>query len=642
MVKTDALSAGERSFGSSCPETTISLSHTKRMSVTKFVATLAILLVAGCLPKGLGEETNLLVSKDSKSYPISIDSVYNFSARAIDDFYYSTTTNLVYFAATDDIHGRELWIHSPETSDVFLIDINQGPGESFPSFFFEIQGETPEVYFVTQGFPEFPQLGLVKAVSTTLDASTRVNVTAVVSEVRIREPPITSANNLIYFAGVNETTSEEFLYRFDPTKSILHTLVDAQTSNLRSIGSLVIFQENLFFAATDDLHGRELWKVSLANDNSAPELWDLVEGTDESHPFDLRVLRGRLVFAGVTGLYISDGTFEGTRRVNAEDLNSFNFPEFIEYQEDIYFTDGVRMWKVSNIENGELPVVTLIFNFEMQNGGRSAGDFFVYDDRLFFCVTDDVHSRELWVSDGTTNNTRLFYDINPGEGESSPSGFVEINGFLFFTTGSWDFDNGGLWVTNGTMNGTHLIKRGDVDRDSLLLTPRGLYFSENRDTWYVLSFLGDVARDSVSPSLAPPESTSPSSMPSIFGTPPSIVDPSNAPSLVPSSISGSPSDRPTFFPSLQPSSIPSITPTLNPSESPSLAPSSPSESPSLFPSLHPSTLPSDASPSESPSLVPSSLSESPSTISSSSSPDILSTVSMVFLLSGSFGVGYPF
>ena len=63
---------------------------------------------------------------------------------------------------------------------------------------------------------------------------------------------------------------------------------------------------------------------------------------------------------------------------------------------------------------------------------------------------------ELWRSDGTAAGTTRLLDINPGRRSSSPSGFTEFNGFLYFNAA--DGTNGReLWRTDGTTAGTTLV-----------------------------------------------------------------------------------------------------------------------------------------------------------------------------------------
>ena len=95
-------------------------------------------------------------------------------------------------------------------------------------------------------------------------------------------------------------------------------------------------------------------------------------------------------------------------------------------------------------------------------------EFVELEDRTFFAGDDGGEAGlELWASDGTTEGTNLFRDISPGgydyygtyiRYESSPQNLTEINGKIYFSAGS-DGDTGReLWVTDGTDEGTKLVK----------------------------------------------------------------------------------------------------------------------------------------------------------------------------------------
>ena len=77
-----------------------------------------------------------------------------------------------------------------------------------------------------------------------------------------------------------------------------------------------------------------------------------------------------------------------------------------------------------------------------------------------------MHGRELWVSDGTRDGTRMISDIRPGPNSSEPSEFAGYGGKVYFRA-----DNGVTgqdpWRTDGTADNTLLdtvtfTVRGDV------------------------------------------------------------------------------------------------------------------------------------------------------------------------------------
>jgi len=90
--------------------------------------------------------------------------------------------------------------------------------------------------------------------------------------------------------------------------------------------------------------------------------------------------------------------------------------------------------------------------------GSYASNFTEFDGQLFFTAADGVNGNELWVSDGTADGTQLVKDINPDNSNygDAPDGFTEFDSQLFFTAA--DGVNGNeLWVSDGTADGTQLL-----------------------------------------------------------------------------------------------------------------------------------------------------------------------------------------
>jgi ELWxxDGT repeat protein len=75
----------------------------------------------------------------------------------------------------------------------------------------------------------------------------------------------------------------------------------------------------------------------------------------------------------------------------------------------------------------------------------------------FFTANDGHHGTELWKTDGTPEGTVLVKDILPGAESAAPTDFAVMNGRLFFVA-----DDGAagreLWASDGTEAGTVLVK----------------------------------------------------------------------------------------------------------------------------------------------------------------------------------------
>jgi ELWxxDGT repeat protein len=112
---------------------------------------------------------------------------------------------------------------------------------------------------------------------------------------------------------------------------------------------------------------------------------------------------------------------------------------------------------------------------------------------LYLSADDDVHGRELWKSDGTSDGTILLKDINQDNGQqdwpsggSWPSQFAGGGDVVLFA--ALDHDNGDrteLWRSDGSEAGTVLVhrfeRRSDLHINLPALIGEWIYFGGGRN-----------------------------------------------------------------------------------------------------------------------------------------------------------------
>ena len=216
-----------------------------------------------------------------------------------------------------------------------------------------------------------------------------------------------------------------------------------------------------------------------------------------SNPEDLIEFNGKLYFSADDGesgreLFVSDGTAEGTQLLvdlnpgisppgyyRPSSVNSSAPGNFIEFNGKLYFSandgeSGSELFVSDGTAEGTQLVVDLnpgISYFSYAPPVASAsnpGDFIEFNDQLYFSADDGTFGRELFVSDGTAEETQLLADINLTfrySGSrfstgfnygSNPAGFTEFNDQIYFAAS--DRDNGReLFVSDGTAEGTQLV-----------------------------------------------------------------------------------------------------------------------------------------------------------------------------------------
>lgn len=210
-----------------------------------------------------------------------------------------------------------------------------------------------------------------------------------------------------------------------------------------------------------------------------------------------------LIRTSIDGLWKSDGTAQGTTKINAA-------PKYIKdgitiMGNEAYFISGKQLWKTNGTEAGTIMIHEIIninsigtlkttgnllfflvettgyVNKLWKSDGTAAGTSLVkdidpsnsrawdprnlvaYNNQVYFKAGNNTYGNELWKSDGTAAGTVVVRDVRPGSGDGSTSlgqSFIVFNGELYFLGGyaTSGVNSFGLWKTNGTDAGTVLVK----------------------------------------------------------------------------------------------------------------------------------------------------------------------------------------
>ena len=197
-----------------------------------------------------------------------------------------------------------------------------------------------------------------------------------------------------------------------------------------NIRDLVAAGDYLYFSGTKCNESPELYAINVQDDSvfMLKNIW--LDGDDNFCDYNpdyfclgaaiLSAYGDNLIFSNEqwdigNGLYLTDGTFDGTTALNA--LNPGGHP-----------------CTVSNFTH--------------------------FNNQFWFTAHDADHGLEIWVSDGTPDGTNLFLDIIPGEEGSAPKRLAAINDKLYFTTRISNATQ--IWQSDGTTAGTQIIHTFDI------------------------------------------------------------------------------------------------------------------------------------------------------------------------------------
>ncbi|MDD3322881.1 MAG: T9SS type A sorting domain-containing protein [Paludibacter sp.] len=252
----------------------------------------------------------------------------------------------------------------------------------------------------------------------------------------------------------------------------------------------------VYFTASEADHGEELW-VSDGTVAGTKMVKDIFPGPTSSGVAWMQRFNDKVVFQAQSGtdvgveLWISDGTEAGTHMV--KDINPFDSsnPQGFTQIDETHFVFAAQDFDSQTyasaaqkwlwISDGTEAGTQLLKDCQVFHpGSRSANDmaqhFCRVGRKVFFKADtkDSQYGEELWVTDGTTAGTIMLGDINKkvvNDATGATAG-AQLDWFtnfynekLFFNAYS-DVTGSEPWVSDGTVEGTHLIKDMNVGLDA--------------------------------------------------------------------------------------------------------------------------------------------------------------------------------
>lgn len=310
----------------------------------------------------------------------------------------------LYFSATDSLHGNELWVYD-STGVRLLKDINEG-----------VNG----------------------------------------SDIRW----MIILNDKVLFMAETESTGLEW-WATDGTEDGTQILKNIGNGARKGVfgdfnyidNGLAIFNDEVYFGGKTGEYPYHLWKT-----DGTPDGTQLVKKLHPvyGNPAHFAILKDKLFFSSRAGLFVSDGTEEGTTLIDITDPDDEFSGDFI--PTDLFAAEDIVYMRASEnlwISDGTKEGTKKIYDFQHVNYGLRMSRFTNLNGLVLFPADDGIHGDELWATDGTTEGTFLVKDGMPGTAGYSPQNPIIFKGKYFYK-GSGP-GNVELYTSDGTKYGTQLF-----------------------------------------------------------------------------------------------------------------------------------------------------------------------------------------
>jgi len=220
----------------------------------------------------------------------------------------------------------------------------------------------------------------------------------------------------------------------------------------------IVIGNTLYFVGNDNVHSDELWKTD-GTGNGTVLVKDINPGNQPCAPVFHGVYNGQLYFKALN------------------------------------YDIGEEYWRTDSVEGAKLLLGDACPG--TCGGAFNNGPFKImteYNGLLFFRLRTSNEGTELWMTDGSAENSMILKNINPGDQDAKPYSLTIFQNKLYFVADSTNTGSE-LWVTDGTTAGTHLVKNintsffGPSDIDAIITGPNAFYFwarksnGEGKELW---------------------------------------------------------------------------------------------------------------------------------------------------------------
>jgi ELWxxDGT repeat protein len=459
-------------------------------------------------------DSSLWISDGTLAGTVQITTTIKYEAAA------GLLSGKLIFRGSTAATGTELYITDGTSAGTVLVkDINAGVNSSIPDEFTLLNGF---IYFDAATVAEGRELWRTNGTNagTTL---VKDIVPGTDSSNAIYQYHLFSNGTYLLFAAKTAANGIE-LWKSDGTTGGTNLLLDINTGNAGADSSnpanFYIYNGLVLFSATDASHGTEIWKTDGTAAGTVL-IKDINPGTGSSTTLDIfgfsfplllgfHTFNNRVYFNASDGtstgeVWGTDGTTANTTLlknivpglsvsvillIDAVDLSGkFIFPVSDgASRTELWQSDGTPAGTIlfksfdAISAGGDIPAIFLPYNGDLQNGNFSQTLF--QGNKFFFTASTTAAGYELWISDGTLVGTTMVKDILPGSGNgidaSKSLSYLYASSELYFAATDATHGNE-LWKSDGTAGGTTMVadiytNAGDALPELFLINNSKIFF----------------------------------------------------------------------------------------------------------------------------------------------------------------------
>jgi ELWxxDGT repeat protein len=384
-----------------------------------------------------------------------------------------TTPSGLFFLAEDPLEGEELW-HTPGlpgttvrltdfgSPNPFLARVGAALGSGLVFAAVEAESEGPELWS-TDGTPEGTA------------AYRRISMGPVLDLGSFPHGLTASGGEVFFFVRATSSPAvSRSLWKTDGTADGTRPIAGLPAStSIEGPSALTPAGGRLFFLA-DTGSGNAVW-VSDRTENGTRVLHEsaLIFPFETGMRSMLPVLGSQVFFRTLEGLWVTDGTPEGTRSVLR--VSEMSSTAALLRNRLLFGASGSgrrELWTTDGTPDGTTPLRNPDNTIENPDELTSVGD------RVFFVAQTPRTVERLWRTDGTSAGT---VEVVREDGRPlHPFGLTAVGDRLFFFENELGGDPVKLWITDGPEAGPHELVTLSVRRELPQTVALGdlLYFLE--------------------------------------------------------------------------------------------------------------------------------------------------------------------